>query len=150
MLNTCTIKHKRSSPDTRADIECPYAPCYILTARKEKGSNPNFSPVCSDQRLDVQTKKKISYSLSILTAGPRRKSWNLLTSPLQELKLFDKQTSKHQSTIDITTLFISFLFLSFLHQMKNKRDITTCKTKKDFKCKKLLGSCSDLSWRVSP
>ena len=31
----------------------PYAPCYMLTARKERGSNPNFFPVCSIQRADI-------------------------------------------------------------------------------------------------
>jgi len=63
---------------------------------KKRRSNPNSSPVCSKQRPDVHTKQKTGQSLSILTTGPCRKSWNLLTSLSQELKLFDKWTLEHQ------------------------------------------------------
>ena len=43
----------------------------VLCSLKEKkrGSNPNFCPVCSDQKPDEQTKQKPGYSLSIPQLG---------------------------------------------------------------------------------
>jgi len=47
---------------------------------KKRGSNLNPCPVYSGQSLDLQIKQKLEPSLFFLTAGPRRKCWNLLTS----------------------------------------------------------------------
>jgi len=65
-------------------------PATCLLQGKKRGTSPNFTPVCSDQRPDIQTKQNIVHSLPIPTAGPRRKNWDCFASPLQELKLLDK------------------------------------------------------------
>jgi len=51
-------EHRPSTPDIRAGVEFPYDPCSMFAVRKEKGSNPNFCPVRSDQRLDLQPSRR--------------------------------------------------------------------------------------------
>ena len=71
-------------------------PTLCSLQEKKIRSNPNFYPICSDQRPDMQTKQKIGHSLSIPTTGFRHKVWDYLMSTSQEPKLLDKQTPEHQ------------------------------------------------------